>query len=1380
LLPSTVIGYFNLENITGELRALHPGGGNYKCSPDTFVVAADGSGDVPTIQAAIDAAFEYDIILLEDGVYTGEGNRDLSFRGKKLRVSSISGDPTLCVIDCEGAPGDPHSGFTIDSPPPGYYSELEGVTITNSYATDGSAAIRVDGTTATIRNFVITNAFSTQSGAAIRVIGASPVIEDCVISNATVEGDTTESGAVYAGPGLGGYAAPTIRRCTIDRPKTSGIRIDADQGNLPPFNPIIERVEVRFATGNGMELGIPVAMTYAFLFGCDGVGLLSTTPALQQPGTCRFGGNAGGAVQAAGPMNFTLCTFAANLGSGPQPVVISSSGSNLSFHRSLLSLNSVDLFGDVGSVQMSCCDVFGNTGGDWVGPIAGQLGTNGNFSLDPRFANLEYEIDSSSPCRSGANPCGDHVGAGGIGDSEIYYVSPADEPDGFPSLQKAIDVMPGSYYNRSRTLQLRDGTYTGAGYCDLDFRGKSLVLESEAGSPASVVFDCKGESRAVHFSGGEDSTTVFRNVTIRNGVADRGGAILAESGPRIYNCVIESCSASNGGAIYYAGDDVHMWDLTISGCVAADSGGAIYAAGSLDRGSIATSTFTDCRAGEVGGAVYARNTDVSSCTITRGTVSAGLGGGVYATVGTVQGTTVTMSTAAGGSGGGIYASGRVVGCDVTGCTADYGGAIFAESSPTISGCVVEACSASSGGAVYVLGGEFSVSDLTVTGCAAVDSGGGIYASSTLTPGTVSGCTLTDCESGTAGGAIYANNTIVSGCTITNAAVADGSGGGVHATGTVIGCNVDGCSATSGGGIYADGTVAGSLVSACSADSGGGVYLVAGEIDSCEVVGNVAADNGGGVYGPSMTVTRTLLASNDAKRGGGAWGSGLLEHCTIADNSAQAKGGGLYFIAQSSLEKSIVWGSSAGEGVYCESGSVALTCTDVYGNAGGDFVGCIAGQDSVNGNLSLDPLFIDPEAGIYALLPGSPCLADNNECGVELGYTRSDVEVILYIQEDYAWGPGLRAWITVDPPLDPAEIDLSSVVLRGAGEGGVPVLQGNTSIQGNTLYFFFNRAVFQQVIPQGEGVPVVVSGIIGNRAFTGTDTMSNYVPLVISPGPWESVDQYSWYLIEWKTPAEAASDAFMVMWRNAEYAPWDILEYSAPDDGDFLWYTPAPQYDPCRIQVVVYKNGDIVGIGMSDVPFNIVGGSIATTLSSVEAVVELGHAALRWSTTEESGTAGFRVLRSETEDGQFDVVGEELIPAKGAGSSYEFRDKTMVPNRMYYYQLVDVETDGSIQLLWSESLMARLRFALEQNVPNPFNPATTIAFSLPERSRVRLVIYDVAGRAVRVLADDTRDAGLYRVEWGGLDDRGTQVSSGIYFYRIVAGKRTQTRKMLLLK
>jgi len=90
------------------------------------------------------------------------------------------------------------------------------------------------------------------------------------------------------------------------------------------------------------------------------------------------------------------------------------------------------------------------------------------------------------------------------------------------------------------------------------------------------------------------------------------------------------------------------------------------------------------------------------------------------------------------------------------------------------------------------------------------------------------------------------------------------------------------------------------------------------------------------------------------------------------------------------------------------------------------------------------------------------------------------------------------------------------------------------------------------------------------------------------------------------------------------------------------------------------------------------------------------------------------------------------------------------------------------------------FSLSENYPNPFNPETEISFSLPERTQVSLVIYNMLGEKVKTLVNQTMNAGTYSAHWNGKDESGNSLASGIYFYRLETESFDQTRKMVLMK
>ncbi len=100
---------------------------------------------------------------------------------------------------------------------------------------------------------------------------------------------------------------------------------------------------------------------------------------------------------------------------------------------------------------------------------------------------------------------------------------------------------------------------------------------------------------------------------------------------------------------------------------------------------------------------------------------------------------------------------------------------------------------------------------------------------------------------------------------------------------------------------------------------------------------------------------------------------------------------------------------------------------------------------------------------------------------------------------------------------------------------------------------------------------------------------------------------------------------------------------------------------------------------------------------------------------------------------------------------------------------------SIQSIEKENEMVPFKFFLSQNYPNPFNPSTIISFSLPKKSDVYITIYDITGKEIQQLFEGVEEAGKYEVSFDG-----SNLSSGVYFYKLRAGDFTSTKKMILVK
>ena len=90
------------------------------------------------------------------------------------------------------------------------------------------------------------------------------------------------------------------------------------------------------------------------------------------------------------------------------------------------------------------------------------------------------------------------------------------------------------------------------------------------------------------------------------------------------------------------------------------------------------------------------------------------------------------------------------------------------------------------------------------------------------------------------------------------------------------------------------------------------------------------------------------------------------------------------------------------------------------------------------------------------------------------------------------------------------------------------------------------------------------------------------------------------------------------------------------------------------------------------------------------------------------------------------------------------------------------------------------YKLDQNFPNPFNPSTTIKYSVEETGDVIIKIYDSLGKQVKMLVNETKNQGEYRTIWDGRDNNGKIVSSGVYFYQIQVDQFIQAKKMIMLR
>ena len=172
--------------------------------------------------------------------------------------------------------------------------------------------------------------------------------------------------------------------------------------------------------------------------------------------------------------------------------------------------------------------------------------------------------------------------------------------------------------------------------------------------------------------------------------------------------------------------------------------------------------------------------------------------------------------------------------------------------------------------------------------------------------------------------------------------------------------------------------------------------------------------------------------------------------------------------------------------------------------------------------------------------------------------------------------------------------------------------------------------------------------------------------------------------------------------------------------------------------------------------------------------------LNWQTASETNNKGFEIERNSGTG--FGTIG--FLP--GAGTTTEINDYNFSDPQLsagsYTYRLKQLDYNGSFSYsnLVEILIQPEFTFSLEQNYPNPFNPATVISYTIPEADNVKLYIYNVLGRLVRIFDEGFKPAGTYYIKFTAGGTISSEYASGIYFYTLKCGCYIATKKMLFAK
>ncbi len=580
------------------------------CQARTIIINSTGTGEYPTIQAAINDANDDDIIELQVGTYTGNGNRDIDFLGKAITVCSTNPNDAnivaATVIDCGGSESQPHRGFHFQNAEEPN-SVVNGLTITNGYGKDEEISFHV----------------CESVGGGIFTEYASPTITRCVIKdNQAPHG---QGGGICCREGT-----PAIIYCTISNNSTTPY---GKGGGIYSWDcsPEIRNCLITDNVSNGYGGGIYCNFSAPVINLCT---IVSNSALYMGGGICAYGTESASAVKNSiiwdntapdgpgiklrdtsyptvsycdiqggfsGTGNFNVDPSFSNPTGGDYHLLTDSPCINAGDPCYVPGPNEKDIDGDdrvlSGRVDAGIDEVI------VAGPVIGISTRNINFSADEEGPNPEpqllyisntgtgsmnWQIDEDCPWLSAIPMSGISSGEAdevtitvdisevnqGLHECELDVISSEANnspqtvyvslyvygnlpvPSKYPNIQAAINAA-----KDGDTVIVAPGTYSGPNNIDIDFKGKAITMKSENG-PESCILDAEFLGRVFIFDGEEEANSIVDGFTIKRGILHcdpnveicpstfYGGGILCYSRPTICNCIFTHNLADMGGGIH--------------------------------------------------------------------------------------------------------------------------------------------------------------------------------------------------------------------------------------------------------------------------------------------------------------------------------------------------------------------------------------------------------------------------------------------------------------------------------------------------------------------------------------------------------------------------------------------------------------------------------------------------------------------------------------------------------------------------------------------------------------------------------------------------------------------------------------------------------------
>ena len=531
-----------------------------------------------------------------------------------------------------------------------------------------------------------------------------------------------------------------------------------------------------------------------------------------------------------------------------------------------------------------------------------------------------------------------------------------------------------------------------------------------------------------------------------------------------------------------------------------------------------------------------------------------------------------------------------------------------------------------------------------------------------------------------------------------------------------------------------------------------------------------------------------MDGNRSKDGSGgiamAGGVVTMDRCTIINGSVSRWGGGLYvnYQARLTVKNCIIWGNSPNQIQIMDPGlsRLSVTWSDIPGWPN-------------TGNIAADPLFVDPSNGDYRLQSTSPCIdAGDPASPLDLDGTRADMGAL----------PANTRKVIL--PRVFATSDTSMITIRASAMGltsaNLAFTVDTTLIDSVWIENYAFEGQVEEMASANLYRDTVFVAMLGSAPVDLDGNVLVTLGVTLRDGASYGTSVLAWVGYPATFLNESAPSLVNGSFAYMEYVFGDVTENGEITSLDAAWilqYNVRKRFDVSEIIADVSSNDLVTAFDAALIIrkvldplylFPVEGGTLSRPASVTRYVAfRVNGDAATLEIDDPTGVIAADLVVNLGSNTPVEVTAPGMVQSNQDGSTLRVSlirddDGTMLLSLAGADPaLISLESislnEGRILV---DAMTTPKALDLAQNAPNPFNPVTTITYSLPASAHTSITVYSVTGQQVRMLVNSVTASGTHSVVWDGRDAVGRPVASGVYLYRLVSGTNVMTRRMVLVR